>query len=138
MGVAWGVPANRTAQGCWAEVPDGMSGKPRALRCGWKEAWLGLGIARGALCQCAFLFFAADMPNIQGSRPGDSLLKTSVSAAQLGTGDHGHSHVNSNSVEDKVSINTKVCEQSRHGRRDRHRTAKALTLSGKWEEGGRL
>lgn len=131
-----GFQANRTAQGCWEEVPDGMSGKPRALRCGWKEAWLGLGIARRALCQCAFLFFAPDMLNTQGSRPGGSLLKASVSAAQLGTGDHGHSHVNPNSVEDKVSINTNVCEQQQTW--PERQAQNSQGADPKWEEGGRL
>lgn len=40
------------------EVPDGMSGTPRALRCGWKRSWLCLGITLRAPCQCRFLFFA--------------------------------------------------------------------------------
>lgn len=62
-----------------SQEPLGVAGRRPGW--GWESP------ARRALCQCAFLFFAPDVLNIQGSRPGDSLLKASVSPAQLGTGD---------------------------------------------------
>lgn len=76
------------------------------------------------------------MLNTQGSRPGGSLLKASVSAAQLSTGDHGHSHVNSNSVEDKISINTNVCEQQQTW--PERQAQNSQGADPKWEERGRL